>query len=152
MTDDLSKGERQALEAVGVTKVDNPPMGPIQKAAELRHQLEATAFNTKQVAEHLRIGEEDVFRRSRERSLFAFRGSDGILLFPHWQFVSTGELPGVGRVLMAIPKDLDLLDVDGFLTSTNCDLEDDDWNQYTPIEWLTEGRDLDTLIHLAWRL
>ena len=57
-------------------------------------------------------------------------------------------IPEMGKVLAALPKDLNPLDVAEWFLSPNTDLEVEDEN-LSPREWLVSGREVAAVVALA---
>ncbi len=148
--DELSAEERASLEAVGVYRDQQFSFTPLTSAAAERRSLINTALSTKEAANLLGISEGRIRQRIGEGTLYAIRAGDGkSWLLPSWQFLSSGELPGLKVVLKAMPDDLNMMDIYGFFTTPQPDLEDEDGEAMSPLDWLTNHQDPSEVAELA---
>lgn len=85
--------------------------------------------------------------RSREAVCMSRGGPAGGHIFPRWQFTDDGPLPGLRRVLAALPVDYHPLDVAQFMTSDNEALR-----ERSPAQWLANGGSVQTVADLAGQL
>jgi hypothetical protein len=149
----LSGAEREALRAVGALKDDERPVGAendplLQTQAQYMALLEQS-LSTQQAAKLLRVDVSRIRQRLRERSLFGIE-YEGSWRLPRFQFDRHLVLPGVARVLKALPPDLFPLDVVDWFLSPNVDLEiEKDAGPMSPRTWLVDGRPVEAVAKIA---
>jgi hypothetical protein len=149
---DLSVAETAALRSVGAFKdelpilPDNDPL--IRSQAEFMALLEES-LSAAEAAKLLHVDVSRVRQRLRERSLYGLEHEASWRL-PRFQFERHLVIPGLARILDALPRDLFPLDlVDWFLLS-NPDLQlDSDASPLSPRAWLLSGRPVETVAGLA---
>lgn len=107
-------------------------------------------YRLEAVAGLLQISQAAVRDRATNtpRDLYAFQLSDdGQWLFPHWQFTSSGPIPGLDRVLAVARVSLNPLVVSRIMLMKSVDLENDS-ERFSPRDWLLQGFDPDPVIML----
>jgi hypothetical protein len=110
---------------------------PGTEAAVTYGALLATGLTVGQAATRLGIDASRVRHRLAERSLYGVRLRAGWRL-PAFQFGAGGAVPGIDRVLAALPPDLHPLAVWRWITTAQADLAGDDGPQ-SPLGWLLAG-------------
>jgi hypothetical protein len=113
------------------------------------------ALTEGEVREMLEVGASRVRQRVADGSLYAVSvGRER--RFPAFQFLGRNLVPGIGEVLKAMPEDLHPLEVESWLTGPDPDLRiegsDDFGEALSPLEWLTSGGSVDTLLPVAREL
>lgn len=117
---------------------------PVALTAAIAARLLATALTLEAAAEHLRTSETDIVDRVRERSLYGVEGA----LLPEFQFTDEGLVPGIDLVLRATPADLHIVELWGWLTNIDPNL-DVGGQPYSPRDWLLSGGDAARVVELA---
>lgn len=147
----LLPDEIQALDDVGVSiKGDATKIDQALISTGVLGLLRATALPISEAARRLGVSDSRLRQRIGEGDLLSIRGSDGRShLIPAFQLTENGELPGLRRVLSAIRPGAKLLTIYGFFMTPQPDLEDDDGNPMTPVEWLLAGEDVIVVAELA---
>jgi hypothetical protein len=149
---DLSVAETAALRTVGAFKdgvsilPDDDPL--IRSQAEFVALLEES-LSAAEAAKLLDVDVSRVRQRLRERSLFGIE-FEGSWRLPRFQFERRIAVPGLGRILNALPHDLFPLDVVDWFVLSDPDLQlDTDASPLSPREWLLSGRPVETIVALA---
>lgn len=111
---------------------------------EERARLEgiAASLSADEVASRLGVDVREIERRRAAECLAAF-ASDGEHRYPTWQFTDDPQrpiLPGLPRLVSAIPDEMHPASVLGFMTTPQNSLRIDG-QKLTPTEWLLLGRD-----------
>lgn len=146
----LSSEERSALDAIGVKARPEIQIGPLAAGALERKSIIDTSYTTEEVADHLGVSVGRIRQRVKEGTLYSLRANDKkSWLFPSWQFTETGEIPSLKTVLKALPDDLNMQDVFGFLTTPQPDLEDENGGAMAPLDWLIGHGDPSEVLELA---
>ncbi|WP_052340925.1 hypothetical protein [Salinarimonas rosea] len=150
----LTRGERAALEAVGISTADHAPDPQPFLDGVARHAvIVATALPLAEAARRFGVAPSRLRQRLQERTLLGVRSEDGrAWRIPLFQITEAGELPGLRLVLKAIRSDLRPVTIVGFFTTPQPDLEDETGAAMTPIAWLSSGRDPDAVRRLAAEL
>jgi len=117
------------------------------RAAVRYAQLLGTGLSVKEAAARLNVTEGRIRQRLGERSLYGFQSKQGWCL-PEFQFSVNGELPGLKKVLTALPVDLHPLSVEGFFVQPKAELVADD-EPVSVVDWLAAGRDVARVAELA---
>ena len=110
-------------------------------------ELLGTAHPVDQVARDLGIDPSRVRHRVADGALHAIRVGRRVLL-PDWQFHRGAPLPGLRGILSALPGDLHPLEVAGFMTGPQPELEIRS-RAVSPRTWLAAGGDPEPVIDLA---
>jgi hypothetical protein len=149
---DLSVAETVALRSVGAFKdrgaipPDNDPL--IRSQAEFMALLEES-LSAAEAAKLLDVDVSRVRQRLRERSLFGIE-HEGSWRLPRFQFERRLVIPGLARILNALPSDLFPLDVVDWFVLADPDLQlERDPSPLNPREWLLSGRPVETVVTLA---
>jgi hypothetical protein len=149
---DLSVAETTALRSVGDFKdrgailPDDDPL--IRSQAEFMALLEES-LSAAETAKLLDVDVSRVRQRLRERSLFGIE-HEGSWRLPRFQFERRLVIPGLARILNALPSDLFPLDVVDWFVLADPDLQlDRDPSPLNPREWLLSGRPVETVVTLA---
>lgn len=116
-----------------------------------RTRLEAlaAALNTDEVATRLGVDVREIERRRAAECLAAF-ASDGEHRYPTWQFTDDPQrpiLPGLPRLVSAIPDEMHPASVLGFMTTPQNSLRMGG-QKLTPPEWLLSGQDAQDVIDI----
>jgi hypothetical protein len=106
--------------------------------ANLAEQLQ-TSLTVAEVGAVLGISDSRVRHRVHEGALYAFKAAHQLRL-PRWQFDDGSPLPGLRVVLAALDPGLHPLEVTGFMTTPQSDLEVLE-NAVSPRDWLIGGGD-----------
>lgn len=121
-----------------------------QDSAAAQQEAASSVLSTGEVAELLGRAEANVRRSRLSGDLYAVPTGVGgrTLSFPRWQFTATGDVvPGLRRIIPALPADFHPLDVEAFMTGAHESLEGK-----TPVDWLTTGGSVQTVASLAEEL
>lgn len=161
--DALTESEVQAFRDAGVEPLahrsgpDLIALGRVHYAALLE-----TAITPEQAAEILNLTPGRIRQLLNERRLLGVQ-LHGRWLIPRFQIVASSEerkkprlrtLPGLERVLPAIPRQAHLLTVYRWLHTPQPDLRVEDLGeneprQLSPLQWLEEGRPVEPVTELA---
>ena len=115
-------------------------------------QMVSSADTQKQVAQRLGVSTGRVRQRLDSGSLYAIDGPSGRVC-PQWQFVDSGTLPGLERVLPSISEKAHPVAVQRFFLKENPDLESNIQGQaISPRDWLLTGHSPETVVLLAREL
>lgn len=95
----------------------------------------ASALTLEQAAQRLGVSRSRVSHRITEDTLWAFTVA-GRRYLPCWQFTDDGTLPGLVRVVPAIPRGLHPLALEAFMTTAR-----PDFDGVSPVQWLESGGD-----------
>ena len=149
---ELPAAELAALHGVGTFKdpasvgADNDPL--IGSQAQYMALLEES-LSAAEVAKLLRVDVSRVRQRLRERSLYGLE-YQGSWRLPRFQFERRLVIPGLPRVLKALPPDLFPLDVIDWFVLPDPELQlDSDVAALSPREWLLGGRPVEPVVTLA---
>ncbi len=150
-TESLTAPEREfLLRASDLTEDDLSPEGRAAAQARLaqgRADAEAEVLRdcltTGEVARLLSRDPASVRRSKARGDLYGLDGGPGrASRFPAWQFTDTGDpLPGLRRVLAALPSFYSPLSVQRFMTTAR-----DRLDGLSPAEWLAQGGSVDAVI------
>lgn len=150
---EFSAEERAALERAGA-KFSALPDGTPDPVEQMRIAFGAIATDSVSVedtADALARDQSRIRQRIRERSLWSIPGERGARL-PRVQFDQRDsklvEIPGMGRVLQALPLDLHPVALLRWLTRPKPDLEVDGV-ALSPRDWLRGGGQVDEAVALA---
>ena len=110
-------------------------------------ELLGTAHPVAEIARDLGIDPSRVRHRVAEGALFAIRIGRRVYL-PDWQFDHGAPLPSLRGILSALPGDLHPLEVAGFMTGPQPELEIRG-RAVSPRTWLAAGGDPRPVIELA---
>lgn len=143
----LTKGAQAVLE-----RVSPPPRRRAAASATAATVAESvkllvTTRTVEQVASDLGVDPSRIRHRVADKTLYVLRVGRRLLL-PTWQFDGTAPLPFLGAVLTALPPDLHPLEVAGFMTNPQGDLEVRN-RAVSPKRWLAGGGDPAPVIELA---
>lgn len=139
--DYFTDAQRTALSDVGL---DLSPRGererdPRAKTVALQAVLRDTALSVAGAAERVGVDSSRIRHRLADGRLAGWKDRGGWRL-PAWQFTSGGVLPGLERVLAALPGDQPPLVVAAFMTTPQEDLRLAG-EPATPRQWLLAGGD-----------
>jgi hypothetical protein len=152
-SESVTAGERSFLLAdPEVTADDLTPAARVQAAAEVaRGRMSAdgetatASLSTAEVADLLGRAQANVRRSYLSGDLYSpIKDGGGRRRYPVWQFVGGRPVPGLRRVLAALPDGLHPLSVKAFMTAPVEPLEG-----MTPVDWLVEGGSVDAVVTLA---
>ncbi len=138
--DEFTESEVAALRRAGV-KVDTITAGSseaIERAIDRYADLVANAVPLAAVAGRLGVTDGRLRQRIAKRELFAIQGRRVGWRVPTWQIDGDGLVPGVGKVLKALPDDAHPLTVSTFFLTPNPDLSIEG-EPVSPIDWLRSG-------------
>ena len=145
---DLSEHDRALLESSGL---DLDARGAAARAAEESAAafmaLLGTGLTVAQASDRLGIDASRVRHRIGSRELYAV-GMGARRRLPAFQFDEDASLPGLGEVVRALPHDAHPLEVEGFFTSPQSELELGGV-ALTPRAWLAAGGDPRAVVALA---
>jgi hypothetical protein len=149
----LSEGEQDALRSVGFDLSARPrrKTGPLARSIVGYMALVGSSLTTAQTAELLNVNASRIRQRIEAGSLYAIE-HDGEWRLPLFQVDRESRLtiPGLARVLKALPPDLHPLGVAAWFTNPHPDLRADDArDSLSPREWLTSGLPVETVVRLA---
>lgn len=135
--------EVEALKAVGVDTDLRPVQGDqMSKSSGLLCRIRATAVPLADVARRLGVSDSRLRQRIGDGHLLSIRSPDGRSHhIPSFQLTENGELPGLKKVLAAICPDATFITIYGFFVTPQPDLETEDGEPMTPIDWLLLGGD-----------
>jgi hypothetical protein len=105
-------------------------------------------LSSREVAELLGVSRQAVHERTQRGSLLALRGADGGMLYPAFQFGSSGHpLAGIAEAVRALTPVVETpYTIAAWFTSSEPELEG-----LTPSDWLRDGRDPEAVIEQARR-
>jgi excisionase family DNA binding protein len=109
--------------------------------------LQESALTVGEAAKTLGVDTSRVRHRLLSGRLTGWKDRGGWRL-PAWQFTDRGVLPGLARVLAALPDDQPALVVAAFMTTPQEDLRSGS-RAITPCEWLRSGGDPERVARLA---
>jgi hypothetical protein len=148
----LSKSELDALHGVGLDTEPWPadrPDDPLARSIVDFVALLETSLTAARAARLLDVDVSRIRQRLRSRSLFGVE-HEGEWRLPRFQFERRKVLPGLARVLAALPADANALDVADWFVSPNPDLEPEgEPAPLSPREWLLRGLSPDRVAALA---
>jgi len=138
----LTKAELDALHGVGLATEPWPPGrrgDPLAQSIVDFVALLETSLTAARAARLLGVDVSRIRQRLRERSLFGVE-HEGEWRLPRFQFERRKVLPGLARVLAALPADANALDVAEWFLSPNPDLEvEGEPEALSPRQWLLRG-------------
>lgn len=150
----LTAGERDFLLAhAGMSEEDLSEQGRAATrlaVARDRFALDAAALDnalsTSEVADLLGRAEANVRRSRLAGDLYAPNPGDPAgLRFPRWQFTPAGTVvPGLRRIIHALPRGMHPLAVGRFMTEPREELD-----EMSPVQWLSGGGQVDMIVALA---
>ncbi|MBA2714466.1 MAG: hypothetical protein H0U55_13045 [Rubrobacteraceae bacterium] len=121
------------------------------QTAERYATMMALALTEDEVQRVLGVKPSRVRQRIADRSLYAIAvGKER--RFPQVQFHERDLVPGIGKVLQALPEDLHPVEVESWLTSPNPDLLTSEEEALSPREWLISGGSVSPLVAMAREL
>jgi len=122
--------------------------------AQTRQGVILDSLSADEVSALLQRSPSRVSHRVAEPSLYSFQVGRS-RRFPKWQFTATGELPGLARIVPAIPEGTHPASVDGFMRNPSPALVVQGDVERSPVDWLTEGGLVDDVVEIlqqwAWR-
>lgn len=122
------------------------------QTAERYATMMALALTEDEVQRVLGVKPSRVRQRIADRSLYAIAvGKER--RYPQVQFHERDLVPGIGKVLQALPEDLHPVEVESWLTSPNPDLlASEEGEALSPREWLISGGSVSPLLAMAREL
>lgn len=148
----LSAGELEALTGVGLSIEPWPaerPDDPLSQSIVDYMALVDTSLTAAEAAHLLGVDVSRIRQRLRQRSLFGV-DYEGEWRLPRFQFERNKPLPGLGEVLVALPAELNALEIAEWFLTPNPDLElDRQVRVLSPREWLLRGLSSRRLAELA---
>ncbi|MDE0007922.1 MAG: hypothetical protein OXS50_06565 [Gammaproteobacteria bacterium] len=140
---ELTDAEIAMLERAGVDIDERPDdTDPMLDYAVEFAAIRATSLTPATVAERLGVTPLRIRQMIRDGNLYAMR-IEGRLHLPIFQLTARALVPNIGRVNQEI-TDLDPVSAQRWLTTADPDLED-----FTPLNWLKAGRDVDTVLKVV---
>jgi hypothetical protein len=135
----------QEPETIAALKTDDP-LGPARlrglRERERLLSIEGGTSSAEDVANHLNVTRQAVNKRRKQGTLIGLDAGRHGYLYPRWQFIREGTLPGLEAVIEALEKH-DPWMQHVFMVSQNGRLDD-----VTPLEALRSGR-LDDVLKAA---
>lgn len=151
----LAKGELAALVGAGLSVepwVPERADDPLTQTIVDYVALIETSLGAAEVAGILQVDVSRVRQRLRERSLFGVE-YEGEWKLPKFQFERRKVLPGLSTVLMAVPAEMNALEVAEWFLSPNSDLEIEGKDRpFSPRDWLLRGLPPERVAELAREL
>jgi len=146
---ELTEAERDALLRGGGVLQEPPRDGPSarERSAAKFAALLATSYKVDEVAKMLSVDPSRVRQRLKERSLYGIKTGQAWRI-PRFQFDGCRLIPGVERVIAAMPDDMDPLGFLNWFTLPDPDFWIDDVS-VSPSEWLRHGGDPTHVVALA---
>jgi len=147
----LTDEEMTALKSVGVEMGGREEMlRQAFRSASLHAASLASAIPLAAAAKRLGVSDSRLRQRILEGTLVSLRerGTQAHRI-PLFQLTHTGELPGLRTVLGAIRDDAPTLAICGFFSTPQPDLEAEEGEALTPVEWLMSGGDPAPVAELA---
>lgn len=110
-------------------------------------QLVGPFYSTSILESWLGISRQAIDQRVKSRKLLACMTPDKVRLYPAWQFADTGEtIPGLARILTILASGVDAPWTWAMWMVSKLP---DELDGLSPAEWLTRGRDINTVATLA---
>lgn len=147
----LTDEEMAALKSVGVDMGGREVMlRQAFRSASLHAASLASAIPLATAAKRLGVSASRLRQRILEGTLISLRepGTQAHRI-PLFQLTDVGELPGLRTVLGAVRDDAPTLAICGFFSTPQPDLEAEEGDALTPIEWLMSGGDPAPVAELA---
>lgn len=142
----LSAGEMEVLERYPTASREAVTRSLVRTAG-VRQGIIDASLSGAEAAKRLGVGTSRIRQRIGDRTLYAVKSGRAWRL-PAWQFTRRGEIPGMAAVIRALPDEVGLVEVDGFVNSPNVDLVIDDL-PVTPLEWLAAGHSPQPVVQIA---
>lgn len=147
----LVESGAMSAEEVDATEMEIATGGLFKLEMKTQVQTLIDSMSTAEVADRLGIDESRVRHRAAKGLLYSFR-IDGRHHFPNWQFASTHGprlLPGLRKLIEALPVDLDPASVRGIITTPQDDLVIDS-NPVSVREWLLSGQSIEEALEVVF--
>jgi hypothetical protein len=148
----LAASDRRLLEASGGLRFDDEAAleAAVTTTTGMAARLVATSVSVAELAAALGVDASRVRHRLAAGELYAMPSGRGrARLIPRFQLDDMGRpLPGLGAVLAALPGDLHPLEVEGFFSTAQPELEVDD-EPVSPRTWLAAGGNPEPVVELA---
>lgn len=146
---ELTVTERDALLRGGGSFEELPEgePSPRERGAAQYTAMLATSYTVDDVARMLGVDRSRVRQRLGERSLYGVKLRGGWRI-PRFQFDGCRLIPGVERVIAAMPADMHPLEFQNWFTLPDPDLELDD-AAVSPSDWLRSGGNPGNVAELA---
>jgi hypothetical protein len=149
----ITTAEHEFLtEHLGLTEADLTPQALAAADVEIAAQraraetdVQDDALTTRHVAQMLHTAPANVRRLVGEGALFSVKATrNGQHLFPRWQFPRGRVLPGLDRIVAALPENYHPREVAAFMTESS-----DALHGMSPVEWLADGGTVGPVVDLA---
>jgi hypothetical protein len=148
----FSNHEQAALQEGGLIaeRVRETRSSPVTQAQAEFARLCADALTVEQAARLLGVNTSRIRQRLTGDSptLFGLK-LGGRWTLPGFQFRRGRVVPGLDKVIPAVPRDLDPVSVHRWLTTPDEDLEIGGGRPVSPLDWLAMGRDPAAVVGLA---
>lgn len=117
----------------------------IRSRAAVDELVHESSLSIAEVTELTGCAGASIRRSARLGDLYALNPGDSRgLQFPEWQFVGSQVVPGLARIITALPEGTHPLVIERFMTGTR-DLLDG----RSPVDWLATGGDVQKVVQLA---
>lgn len=154
-TPGLSASEQEVLRRGGAS-VAELRLGPTMLAIARRgseekyRSLVKQSLTVEQAARRLRLSSGRIRQLLLAGHLYGFK-RDGDWRIPSFQFQANELVPGIGKVMAKLPRDLSLVAIYNWFTTSNPDLrtETEEDEGFTPLEWLRSGHAPEAAASLA---
>lgn len=145
----LTAGEESEYRQAGGLHAELPDVHDRASTTTLqrRFTIARASLSTVDTARLLNVTDSRIRQRINAGTLRAVKYGRGWRVLA-CQFADDREVPGIGRVVEAIPRDVPAVAVDTFLTTPSVDLPVAD-EAVSPRDWLLAGRDVDAVVELA---
>jgi hypothetical protein len=153
----LTEDEMALLNQSGVelpAAAREPGEDPVTQSIAAFARLVTQSLSVEDTAKRLRVQSSRIRQRlgGSTRTLYGFKLGNSWRV-PPMQFAGKGTVPGLGPVVAALPRDLHPLEVVGWFTQPQADLENDaDSAPLSPRDWLLGGRSPEAVAALAREL
>ncbi len=147
----LSVEEQDVLDAVGMLPDVRTAADAEAARTEALHvffHVFESALPTAEIARLLGKNPSRIRQRIREGSLLALE-ANGEMRLPELQFHRRAEIPGLGQVLRALPREIDTLEALSWLTTPTPDLADDNGEPRSPRNYLLQTGDAAPVVAIA---
>lgn len=148
----FSSDEQAALKEGGLVRqgIEGRRPDPVAQAQAEFARLRADALDVNQAAALLGVNTSRVRQRltSARPTLVGMKIGERWCL-PKFQFQRRGLVPGLERIIPALPSDLDPVSLFRWLTSPDDDLEIAGGDTVSPLDWLAMGKDPAAVAALA---
>lgn len=143
----ISSADAALFDNAGFPEVPTAAIGALLNREAAMRTLISSALTIDETAGHLGVGSSRIRQRAAERSIWAIKVGQKLLL-PAVQFTTTGMVEGLPPVIGKIPAQTRPLTVNGLLTEPS-DLLTVDGAQVSIIQWLSGDGDVDTALEVV---